>query len=576
MADVDAVPKEEAFDVGDAGESTEPPKKKRRSRWGQEPSQVEGTALVATQNASVPANYPMMQFGSGVAAPTAPVAPVAPAAFGGQVDLAAAANAARDALEKAKKAAQFQKQIAEQMALLRGTIARPRKLILDEFGRELDEEGNVVPMKAQVTATLAVNANLERQKQTPGIPDKKPGVKSEKVKPDNPYFDPRMRMKAPTRKARPMTFMEQGTLVKQEQKIIRKAQDKMLEEALKSKQLQIKEAIANRKGKVKKEEEEKTEEVPIFTEIKVKKLDPIPAVEWWDKMILDEVENGTDFPFQLAERKITFYVEHPPALKAALPEPEAKVIMHLTPAERKKYRKLRKQDRTRDYQDKIKMGLTKPPPPKVKMSNLMRVLGDQAIADPSAVEKKVRAQMQERSAAHEARNEANKLAPEERRKKKIAKWRETKESEGCHVLLFKVKSLASKRYIFKIDQNAQQYHMTGFCIASPAGNMVVLEGNAKAAKRYKRLMLQRIKWGEDDEADENEDDDDDDDDDVAQGKRKQDCQLVWEGVVKERGFRAWKVLNAKSENEIRAALSDVKAEHYWDMIKRFRGAEQDL
>merc|ERR1719235_2494698 len=131
----------------------------------------------------------MMQFGSGVAAATAPVAPVAPAAFGGQVDLAAAANAARDALEKAKKAAQFQKQIAEQMALLRGTIARPRKLILDEFGRELDEEDNVVPMKAQVTATLAVNANLERQKQTPGIPDKKPGVKSEKVKPDNPYFD---------------------------------------------------------------------------------------------------------------------------------------------------------------------------------------------------------------------------------------------------------------------------------------------------------------------------------------------------------------------------------------------------
>lgn len=79
-----------------------------------------------------------------------------------------------------------------------------------------------------------------------------------------------------------------------------------------------------------------------------------------------------------------------------------------------------------------------------------------------------------------------------------------------------------------------------------------------------------------DDDDEDEDDDDDDDDDVAQGKRKQDCQLVWEGVVKERGFRAWKVLNAKSENEIRAALSDVKAEHYWDMIKRFRGAEQDL
>lgn len=221
------------------------------------------------------------------------------------------------------------------------------------------------------------------------------------------------------------------------------------------------------------------------------------------------------------------------------------------------------------------MGLTKPPPPKVKMSNLMRVLGDQAIADPSAVERKVRAQMQERSAAHEARNEANKLAPEERRKKKISKWKDTKESDGCCVLLFKVKSLASKRYIFKIDQNAQQYHMTGFCIASPAGNMVVLEGNAKSAKRYKRLMLRRIKWGEDDEA-EDEDDDDSDDEGAAVGKRKEYCQLVWEGVVKQRGFKVWKVLNAKNEGEIRAALQDVKSEHYWDMIKRFRPAEQDL
>merc|ERR1712118_144810 len=194
----------------------------------------------------------------------------------------------------------------------------------------------------------------------------------------------------------------------------------------------------------------------------------------------------------LAERKITFFVEHPPAVKAALPEAEIKVDMHLAPAERKKFRKLRKQERTRDYQDKIKMGLTKPPHPKVKMSNLMRVLGDQAIADPSAIERKVRQEMKERSAAHEARNEANKLAPEERRAKKIDKWKNIKEHEGCTVLLFKVKSL-SKRYVYKIDQNAQQHHMTVFCVVSPAGNFVIVEGNLKAARRYRRLMLRRIK-----------------------------------------------------------------------------------
>merc|ERR1719504_196178 len=274
-----------------------------------------------------------MQFGSGAAAPAAPVAPVAPAAFGGQVDLAAAANAARDALEKAKKAAQFQKQIAEQMALLRGTIQRPRKLILDEFGRELDEEGNVVPMKPAVTATLAVNAKMEAEKQLKASQDTKRDVKTDKKdKPNNPYYDTRMRgQKAPMRKARPMQFMEEGALVKQEQKLVRKAQDKMLEDALKSKFNAKKEAFESR-GK-KKEEEKEKDDAPIFQLDKVKKLDPIPNVEWWDKMVCDAVENGTDFPFQLAERKISAFIEHPSAVKPALPESEKKVEMHLTPAE---------------------------------------------------------------------------------------------------------------------------------------------------------------------------------------------------------------------------------------------------
>jgi len=179
--------------------------------------------------------------------------------------------------------------------------------------------------------------------------------------------------------------------------------------------------------------------------------------------------------------------------------------------------------------------------------------------------------MKERSAAHEARNEANKLAPEERRAKKIDKWKNIKEHEGCTVLLFKVKSL-SKRYVYKIDQNAQQHHMTGFCVVSPAGNFVIVEGNLKAARRYRRLMLRRIKWGEDDD-EENEDDEDSENEDAV---KKQECQLVWDGFVKTRIFSGWKVLNAKNEAEIRAALSPVKAEHYWDMIKKFRGLEQDL
>merc|ERR1740138_1307471 len=89
------------------------------------------------------------------------------------MDLSGAAAAAREALEKAKRAAMFQRQIQEQMAKLKnqglaagflpGEGPKARKLILDEFGRELDEDGTVVPMRPQVVSTLKVNINREKE-----------------------------------------------------------------------------------------------------------------------------------------------------------------------------------------------------------------------------------------------------------------------------------------------------------------------------------------------------------------------------------------------------------------------------
>merc|ERR1711972_543217 len=114
----------------------------------------------------------MPSFGMPSFPPPMPGAPGAGQSTAG-MDLSAAAQAARDALEKAKRSAMFQRQIQEQMAKLKnqglaagflpGGGPKARKLILDEFGRELDEDGNVVPMKSQVVSTLQVNINREKE-----------------------------------------------------------------------------------------------------------------------------------------------------------------------------------------------------------------------------------------------------------------------------------------------------------------------------------------------------------------------------------------------------------------------------
>ncbi len=53
------------------------------------------------------------------------------------------------------------------------------------------------------------------------------------------------------------------------------------------------------------------------------------------------------------------------------------------------------------------MGLIAPPEPKFKLSNFMKVLGDQAVADPSKVEQRVMQQMRQRQLNHEMRNQVN-------------------------------------------------------------------------------------------------------------------------------------------------------------------------
>ena len=50
-----------------------------------------------------------------------------------------------------------------------------------------------------------------------------------------------------------------------------------------------------------------------------------------------------------------------------------------------------------------------PPLPKIKLSNYMKVLAKEAIADPSAVERQVKRIIDARLEAHLKRNEDNKL-----------------------------------------------------------------------------------------------------------------------------------------------------------------------
>ena len=97
---------------------------------------------------------------------------------------------------------------------------------------------------------------------------------------------------------------------------------------------------------------------------------------------------------------------------------------YLTKKDRKRIRRQARAEREAEKKDKVALGLIPAPEPRFKLSNFMRVLGDQAVSDPSKVEKKVLEQIKQRLTNHEMRNQAQKLTPQERREKKRRKMHE--------------------------------------------------------------------------------------------------------------------------------------------------------
>ena len=144
-------------------------------------------------------------------------------------------------------------------------------------------------------------------------------------------------------------------------------------------------------------------------------------------------------------------------------------------------------------------GLIPAAEPKFKLSNFMKVLGDQAVADPSKVELRVLQQMQQRQLNHDMRNQAAKLTPAERSAARARTLQEDT-SRIVHVAVFRVTNLSSGKHKFKLDVNAQQHYLSGTVLLNQDDsgcNLVVVEGGPKGIRKFVKLMLKRYtRWGE--------------------------------------------------------------------------------
>jgi hypothetical protein len=174
---------------------------------------------------------------------------------------------------------------------------------------------------------------------------------------------------------------------------------------------------------------------------------PDTHIEWWDEVYLPKELRETrkkskaamlldNFDeLDIVNSKTYKLIQHPIAVKPLGGDrADEPLTMFLTKKERKRVRKAAREEREREKRDKMMMGLIPTAEPKFKLSNFMKILGDQAVADPSKVEQRVVQQIQKRLLDHEMRNLANKLTPAERSEKQRRKLMEDT-SRQVHLML---------------------------------------------------------------------------------------------------------------------------------------------
>ncbi|RUS28423.1 small nuclear ribonucleo protein hPrp3, partial [Jimgerdemannia flammicorona] len=473
-------------------------------------------------------------------------------------------------------------------------------------GMVLDGSGNL-DLKGMMAKGLIPKPNFATAKanQRPTPAPAKKELKLVQPSPDftdttkNPYYDPSL---ATTAAAAPRSRVAKGFKFNQPGKYVNQANQLRAKQQLEKLKLEI--AASVRKAGM---------EVDLDVSDKSIKKDPPPSIEWWDVPLLPNKtyeDLGTGAAQQRLESGdslVTLYVQHPvPIQPPADPGAPTPRPLMLTKSERKKLRRQRRLELQKEKQDKIRLGLLPPEQPKgesfcgvwgggessmsfandanmstlpnhcpsppfspVKLSNLMRVLGQEAIQDPTAIETRVRREMEQRKSSHEQANAERKLSEEAAREKKKRKLVEDT-SKVVEVAVFKITNLTHRKHKYKVDTNAQQLKLTGCAILNRKCNLVIAEGGPKGIKAYKKLMLRRIDW-EDMEKLNDETVPDVDDaggvkpmeaDEETKGPNR--CLLVWEGEVKERAFRGFRFRVCESERAAREVLGRAKVEHYWD------------
>ena len=274
------------------------------------------------------------------------------------------------------------------------------------------------------------------------------------------------------------------------------------------------------------------------------------------------------------------YTQHPtPQINFAKDKEDSTNLQFvLTKKEKRSLKKIYHEQKRKDEQEKIKLGLIKPKEKKLKYSNMIQLFSNASFSNPSQIYQKVENSYKEREKRMLEENAKNTLTKEQKKikfKEKIDKDQE----RGLYGYFFKIYK------IYDIENNnrfnswmkifCKKYKISGFLFNffKQNENFAYLEGGQKALNKIQKrignkLKIQQnnLKKKEEDKRNKEKNNNEEIKDNTNNNnkiileikKNNNDeninkdysCELKWKGIIKKKNFYHFQVLIKKNLQEL--------------------------
>ena len=293
------------------------------------------------------------------------------------------------------------------------------------------------------------------------------------------------------------------------------------------------------------------------------------------------------------------YTQHPVPLANEAKDKEDQINLQfmLTKKEKKSLKKIYQEQKRKDLQEKIKLGLAKPKENKLTYGNMIQLFKNESIVNPSQVYQTVQNSYKEREKRMLEENAKNTLTKEQKKLKFRSKI-ELDQEKGMFGYFFRVNKIYDignyNRFNSWIKIFCKKYRLSGFMIHffKEKENFVYLEGGQKALNKIhkrienklkieennlkKKLKKQEIKDNNDDKKNKNEEKkkniiknikNDNKNEDGNDNDKDFCCTLKWKGMIKKKNFWNFQIIIKQNLQEFMQFLIDTDLIYLCNNIK---------